>query len=55
MLLTMSVAAPDALPIAPMRLVFLAMPGPGGGGGGGGSEAARAAAKGQDERRSRSA
>ena len=35
-LLTMSVAAPDALPIAPMRLVFLAMPGPGGGGGGGG-------------------
>src|SRR5512133_395070 len=36
LLLTMSVAAPDALPVAPMRLVFLALPGPGGGGGGGG-------------------
>jgi periplasmic protein TonB len=36
LLLTMSVAAPDALPAAPLRLVFLAMPGPGGGGGGGG-------------------
>jgi len=36
LLLTMSVAAPDVLPVAPMRLVFLATPGPGGGGGGGG-------------------
>lgn len=36
LLLTMSVAAPEALPVAPMRLVFLATPGPGGGGGGGG-------------------
>ena len=36
LLLTVSVAAPDALPVAPMRLVFLSMPGPGGGGGGGG-------------------
>jgi len=36
LLLTIGVAAPTALPAAPMRLVFLAMPGPGGGGGGGG-------------------
>src|SRR4051794_37007127 len=36
LLLTMGVAAPDALPTTQMRLVFLATPGPGGGGGGGG-------------------
>ena len=35
-LLTMGVAAPENLRQTPMRLVFLAIPGPGGGGGGGG-------------------